>query len=101
MKKDFFNDKIKAEYVWFMIFTIVFISVIMLVGGTALLYVSVFAENVKPENCRCIVFVASMICYAFAVVYPILSIYLIRVFPKHKKITYLLVKKSVFVDKKE
>jgi len=98
LDKDFFNNKIKSQYINYMIFTIIFYTIIMLIGGTLFLYVALFYDKVEPENCRWIVFIISILCYSIGIISPILSTYLIRIFPKHKKITYFFIKKFVFVD---
>ena len=98
MNKDFFNNKIKPEYKKYMIFSMIYFSFIMLICGAVFMYIALFYDKVEPESSRWIGLVVSILSYVICVANPIFTLYLIRNFPKHKRLVFLFIKKFVFVD---
>ena len=97
LKKDIFNHNIKPEYKAYTICSIVLLVTVMLAGGTFFLYISLSYENMEPFD-RIGFLVFSALEYLTGIVYPILTFYAIRTFPKHKKLAYAMLKKFLFVD---
>ncbi len=99
-KIDFFNSNIKKENIGFVKFILIFTPIILAVLGTGLLLVALLGKGVQ-DGAKIALFVICGICYAFGLLYPILTIKLIRIYPKRKKITYLFLQPYVFAEQSD
>ncbi len=97
MNKDWFNKKIKNEYIGYMKFSLILFSVICIFIGTACVSMLIFGKN-ATVSIYVIFSSLAVIFYLFSIIYPIISLKVIRTYPKHKRIAHLLIKKIVFVD---
>ena len=97
MNKDWFNKKIKNEYIGYMKFSLILFSVICIFIGTACVCMLIFGKN-ATISIYVIFSSLAVIFYLFSIIYPIVSLKVIRTYPKHKRIAHLLIKKFVFVD---
>ena len=97
MNKDWFNKKIKNEYIGYTKFSLILFSVICIFLGTAIVFMLIFGKNATV--CIYVVFSSlAVILFLFSIIYPIVSLKVIRTYPKHKRIAHLLIKEFVFVD---
>ena len=100
MKKDWFNGKIKEEYVNWMKCTIIMVPSVCFLMGTILLLMTFFEKNITPTIRICFYVLAAFF-YLFTFLYSFIALKVIRSYPKHKRIAHTLIKKFVFVDYEE
>ena len=98
--KNLYNGNIKKEYTGLVKFSLIFTPVILFIISTALLLFGLLYDNVQSEA-KIALFVICGICYIFGILYPILTIKLVKIYPKHKKITHLFLQPYVFEDKNQ
>lgn len=100
MNKDIFNGNIKSEYRGLTTFTLVFAGIIYLACATLFLLVALLYSNVDPQG-RIALLIISAVTYLLAVLYPSITLFGIRKYPKYSKLTKLLIKDYVFIDNVE
>lgn len=100
MSKDIFNGKIKKEQINMMKFTLFFAPfVFLLIGvGSTIILLFPYDWTILPY----IIFII-FACYGYlsAFLYPMISLMVIRSYPKYEKIAHILVKKEMFVKENE
>ncbi|MGN0807679.1 MAG: hypothetical protein ACI4MN_04440 [Candidatus Coproplasma sp.] len=97
MKKDLFNGNIKREFIGYMELSIFLIFFICFVGSAVFLLIALFYENIDHVG-RIVLYVMSGITFLCAVLFPVLSVYVIRNHTKHPKLTKIMFKPFVFKD---
>ena len=95
MKKDIFNGKIATEYNGFVKFTLIFPPVILILCGVMFLLVTLFYENVEYAA-RIFLYIVSPLSLTVGISYPLVTLRLIKIYPKHRKITKCFIKEFVF-----
>lgn len=95
-EKDVFNGKILHEFSGLMKFTLLITAIVFVVCGVFFLLMAIFYENMEYAA-QVFLFCASAVSILAAIAYPLISLHLIRTFPKHKKLAKLFVKEYVFV----
>lgn len=100
MKKDILNGKIKQEHMGTLLFSITAATLIFLGGAVMFLCIALLYPNVEYAA-RIILYVCSALCFIFSVVFPLATVLCVRTYPKHKKLTHLLVKKYVLTDEEQ
>lgn len=76
-------------------FTLIFFSTVCLLFGVLFLSVGIFYENVDYAG-RIFLCVLGIVCFVLAMIYPIATISLVRIYPKHRKLTALFIQEDVF-----
>jgi hypothetical protein len=92
MKKDIFNGKILREFRGITAFGLILGTVVFLAVAVLLFFVA-FSQN---DGTRIAVFCFSAVAFLLAILFPTITIYLIRIYPKRRKITRLLIREYVF-----
>ena len=92
MKKDIFNGKILREFRGITAFGLILGTVVFLAVAVLLFFVA-FLQN---DGARIALFCFSAVAFSFAILFPAVSIHLIRIYPKRRKITRLLIREYVF-----
>ena len=95
MKKDFFNGKISTESRGIVKFKLIFPPLIFILCGIIFLCVAIFYENVEYAA-RIFLYCASLLSIAAGISYPLITLHLIKIYPKHRKITKHFIKEYVF-----
>ena len=105
MKKDIFNGKILIQHRSYVKFTLFFASLVMFLISIFSFVMGLFYQNMdKASRVFCFCFASFYL--LFAVFYPLLSIALIRIYPRKRKLTHFFLKEFVFkthdpfIDKK-
>ena len=97
MKNDHFNGKIAPEFIGFVKFTLLLAPLVMIPCGILFLLLAIFYENVEYAA-RILMFVMSGLSIAAGVAYPLITLHLIKIYPKHRNITKHFIKEYVFRD---
>ena len=97
MKRDIFNNNIHPSEKSTAISGFIVFGIIMLICATTLGHVAYVGTGLKNYE-RLIMAFCSVISFLFGIAYPIISIKLIRIYPKYKKITHLFVNEKCFKD---
>lgn len=87
MKKDFFNGNIKCQFVSYIWTTIIIVAVIFFGCSGLFLYLS-FAGNLGQAT-SLLLLVFGVVSFLFGIWYSLGTIFIIRKYPKYKKITKL------------
>ena len=95
MKKDIFNGKIATEYNWLVKFTLICTPVVLIMCGVMFLLVALFYENVEYAA-RIFLYIVSPLSLTAGISYPLITLHLIKIYPKHRKITKHFIKEYVF-----
>lgn len=95
MKKDIFNGKISTEARGLVKFTLIFLPLIFILCGIIFLWLAIFYENVEYAA-RIFLYCASPLTIAAGISYPLITLHLIKIYPKHRKITKHFIKEYVF-----
>ena len=95
IKKDIFNGKISAEFRGLVKFTLIFASLIFFLCGMLFLLFAIFYDKVE-QSARTFLFCLSSICFALSIFLPLITLKLIKIYPKHRKITRRFIKEFVF-----
>ena len=96
--KDIFNGNIKNDYVGYVKFLTIFLSALWLACGIAFAVLPLISEGFSADV-KSLMSVMSAIAFICSVGYPALTIFLIRTYPKHKKLAQTIFKEHVFEDK--
>ena len=97
MKKDIFNGNIKKEYINYVKFSLVFVSILFFIFFIFFLLVALLYEKIEYAA-RITMFIFSGLCFPASFLYPIVSIYLIRNYSKHPKLANSMTKPFVYQD---
>ena len=95
MKKDIFNGKIATESKGIVKFTLIFTPLICILCGIIFLLVALFYDNVEYAA-RIFLYCASSLAIVAGISYPLSILHLIKIYPKHRKITKHFIKEYVF-----
>lgn len=99
MQNEIFKGKIQKQYYGYVKFTIILVSILFFVIGIFFLLVALFYEKVEPAA-RIFMYVLSSLSILTSILYPILTIIAIKIYPKHTKIAYSMLKEFVFEKQK-
>ena len=97
MKKDIFNGKISHDCRGLVKFTLIFPPLIFILCGLLFLFTAIFYDNVEYAA-RIFLYCAAFLSLGAGVGYPVLTLFLIRIYPKGRKITKFLIREYVFKD---
>lgn len=86
MKKGFFKENIKREYISYVWFSIILVAVIGISVGSLMVYVALHQE--RPVD-QYVALIIGTFCYLYGVVFPALTIFAIRKYPKCPKLRRL------------
>ena len=95
MKKDIFNGKIATESKGIVKFTLIFTPLICILCGIIFLLVALFYDNVE-YSARIFLCCIAPLSIIAGISYPLITLHLIKIYPKHRKITKLVIKEYVF-----
>lgn len=95
MKNDFIKQKIRGDQVEMVKFTLIFVPIVFALCAAGILFIAISYEKVEP-SARVLMYILSAISGLSAVIYPLSTVYLIKIYPKHKKIAHLFLKEYVF-----
>ena len=95
MKKDIFNGKIATECNGLVKFTLIFAPIILILCGVMFLLIALFYENVE-YSARIFLYCIAPLSIIAGISYPLITLHLIKIYPKHRKITKLFIKEYVF-----
>ena len=99
MKKDEFKGKISKEHIRSVKLAMLLFSTIAVFVSIIFLFVGSFCD--VALSVRVILFIFAGLFSILAIAYPAVTLCLIRCYPKHKKITKLLLKEKVFNNSEE
>ena len=92
MKKDIFNGKILREFRGITAFGLI-LGTVVFFACSLLFFFEAFSQN---DGARIAVFCISAVTFLLSIVFPAATIHLIRIYPKRRKITRLLIREYVF-----
>ena len=95
MKKDIFKGKIDKScnsMVKISLFLQIFIFGLC---GIFFFFIGIFAKN-QENVTRLVLLIISGLCFLAAIICPLLTLFAIRTYPKHKKLAHLLLKEYVY-----
>lgn len=99
MMKNIFNGNIKKEFIGLVKFSLIFETIIFLSCFILFFLVALLNKTLDLDEKICL-YIVSLISLIAAVLYPLLTIYAVRTYPKHPKLAKGLLKEYVYVDKK-
>lgn len=91
MKKDVFNGNIKKEYIGSVMFGLVFGSIIWLVCFLFILIMALTYDKIEYAA-KILMFVMAGISLLASVIYPVVTIWMIRTYPKYPRLTRQMIK---------
>lgn len=97
MKKDFFNNKLHKEHIIGVIIGLAIFCLVCLLCAIMFIHVAFTHENIDL-NGQIILFVFAGIDIVILVAFPLLSIFAIRTYPRHKCLAHALWKPYIFVQ---
>lgn len=97
MEKDWFNGKIKAEYIDWIKYTLIAAPICFFMLGSITLGISIFL-NSNTLHFDVYFWILTILLYLLTLVYSLIPIKIIRSYPKHKIIAHILIRKFVFDD---
>lgn len=97
-RKDIYNGNIRPQCRGLVDYTIVLATAIFIILGLVFILVARFYVKVEYAG-RIALYVIGALCLLCGLAYASLSILFIRMYPKHKKIAYMLLQEYVFNDK--
>lgn len=95
MKKDIFNGNIQKQYVNYVEFTIVLVTVLFGLFAIFFFLVALLYEMVEPAA-KVMMYVGSGACLIASICYPLLTIFAIKTYPKHIRLAHGMLKEFVF-----
>ena len=95
MKKDIFNEKIAAEYKGMVKVTLILTPAVFIFCGVFLLLIAIFYNNIEYDA-RVFTYILATASICAGVAYPFITLYLIRIYPKHRKVTRQFLQENVF-----
>ena len=92
MKKDIFNGKVKKEYISYLVTSYIVISVLFLpmAGGCVFLFVK------APVEGKFLFGLATLACVYLSIINPILTLFVIRQYPKHASLRKSLINSDIY-----
>lgn len=99
MKKDIFNGNVKKEYVGSVIVALVFGSIVFFVCFLVFLIGALTYDKIEYAA-RIFIYVMAGVSFLSSVIYPAVTIWAIRTYPKYPKLTKLMIKPYVLNTKK-
>lgn len=96
-RNDLFNGNIRVRYRNMVIFSLIFGPLVMLGCGLIIGVAGLFYEKVE-ETARILMYVISVVAILDGVSCALLMILFIRIYPKHKKIAFMVSESYVFND---
>ncbi len=98
MKKDIFNGKVKVEYRKTVRNHLIIASIIVFVIATSLLLFAILYDEIQYGS-RIVLFIICALGYLYTALYPLITVWCIRNYPKYKTLLKLLISDdSYFVD---
>ena len=94
-KNDWFNGKIAEPFVGTVKFTIIFVPIVLFICFLIFFFVALFYDKVEPAA-RILLYIMSVLTGISTIGFPIATLRLIRVYPKHRKITKMLLQEYIF-----
>lgn len=95
MKKDIFNGNIKKEFIGYVQFTLIFVSVLWFIFFAFFLLFALLYDKIEPAA-RILMLVVSALSFLGAFLYPMVSLFAIKTYPKHPKLAKAMLKEFVF-----
>ena len=95
MKKDIFNGKISTEHIGMVKFTLIFAPLVFIVCGLLFLLIAIFYDNVE-HAARIFLYCIAPLTVIAGISYPLITLHLIKIYPKHRKITKHFIKEYHF-----
>ena len=95
MKKNIFEGKIKRSFISEVKISLVLLAFFWIVCGIFFFFVGIFAKN-QENAARLALLIMSGLCFIASIKYPLLILFAIRTYPKHKKLAHLLLKEYVY-----
>ncbi len=95
MKSDIFNGKILEPYRGIVKFTLVFVPCVLIMCSLILGIIAITYPKID-DAARVMIFIFTALSGVSAIVYPLVTLRLIRCYPKHRKITKLFIQEYVF-----
>ena len=95
MKKDIFNGKIATESKGIVKFTLIFTPLICILCGIIFLLVALFYDSVE-YSARIFLYCIAPLSIIAGISYPLITLHLIKIYPKHRKITKHFILEYVF-----
>ena len=95
MKKDIFNGNIQKQYINYVKFSIILATVLFGVFAIFFFFFALLYEKVEPAA-RIMMYVGSGICLITSILYPLLTIFAIKTYPKHIRLAHGMLKEFVF-----
>ena len=95
MKKDIFNGKILNEFRGIVKFSLILVTLIFIVVGVMFLLTALFYENIDHAG-RIFLYCIAPLSIIAGISYPLITLYLIKIYPKHRKITKHFIKEYHF-----
>ena len=97
MKNDIFNGYVKKDYIGYVKFSLVLATVLFFACAVFFLLVAIFYNNMAG-NVRVMLFIYSGFSFLASLLYPAISIYAIRNYPRCKTLAKSMIKPFVFKD---
>lgn len=94
MQKDIFNGKIDKSCISIVKITL-FLSVFIF-GLCGLVFLFGFYDEKQEEVARIAMLIISLLSFCVAIIFPLLTLFAIRTYPKHKKLAHFFLKEYVF-----
>ena len=95
MKKDIFNGKIATECIGLVKFTLILTSIAFISFGIIFLLIAIFYENVEYAA-RIFLYCCAPLSIIMGISFPLIVLHLIKIYPKHRKITKVFIQEWVF-----
>ena len=95
MKKDIFKGKINRSSISMVKISLFLLVFIFGLCGIFFFFVGIFAKN-QENVTRLVLLIISGLCFLAAIICPLLTLFAIRTYPKHKKLAHLLLKEYVY-----
>lgn len=100
MKKDIFNGKINKSSISIVKTALFLLPFVFGLCGLFFLFIGIFAEN-QENIARIVLLIISGLCFLASIIYPMLTLFAIRTYPKHKMLAHILLKEYVFETNKQ
>ena len=94
MKKDIFNGKIDKSCISMLKITLVLLTIVL--GLCGLVFLFGFFDEKQESSARIFMLIISGLSFLAAIIWPLLTLFAIRTYPKHKKLAHLFLKEYVF-----
>jgi len=95
--KEVFGGKISDKYVGYIKGSLILFAVVLIAIGLLFFGIAIFGEEVEYST-RKILGIIGPVFVITGIGYPLITVHLIKMYPKHRKITKLLIVEYVFKD---